>query len=140
MPPAGIDPRQMARMMRSMGIDVRDIGPVDEVVVRTASRDYVFRKPQVSIMKAQGQETWQVVGTPSTVERPSKSAAAAAPAAGVAPAAARPAVSAAPRAALDIPAEDVEMVASQTGCTKAAALAALQACDGDLAKAILHLS
>ena len=73
-----MDPRQMSMMMKKLGIDVRDIEGVQRVVVHTASKDYVFDKATVSVMKAQGVETWQVSGKPRTVEK----GAAAAPAAG----------------------------------------------------------
>src|SRR5687767_11777383 len=65
----GIDPRQMAMMMRKMGVEMRDIEGVQEVLVRTATKEYRFRKASVSVMKAQGTETWQVQGKPEVVDR-----------------------------------------------------------------------
>jgi hypothetical protein len=46
----GMDPRQMSMMMKKLGIDVRDIEGVQQVVVRTAAKDYVFDKATVSVM------------------------------------------------------------------------------------------
>lgn len=63
-----MDPRQMAMAMKRMGIDMRDVSDVVEVVVRTPAKEYVFTRPAVSIMKAQGQETWQVIGSPKVRE------------------------------------------------------------------------
>lgn len=142
---AGMDPRQMSMMMKKFGIDVREIDGVQSVTVRTASKDYVFDKASVSVMKAQGVETWQVSGLPRTVERttqpgpapasPSKSSTLPAPAT---------ASSSISDSSLEtppvIPDADIDLVAKETGRSKADALAALQATNGDLAEAILRLS
>jgi nascent polypeptide-associated complex subunit alpha len=133
-----MDPRQMSMMMKKLGIDVRDIEGVQQVVVRTASKDYVFDKATVSVMKAQGVETWQVSGKPRTVERssdgPSISASSSSPAPALAPAlvAAEPEYVAEPA--------DIALVAQETGKSPAEARAALVATKGDLAEAILRLS
>lgn len=65
-PGLGTDPRQMAAMMKRMGIDMRDIPGVTEVVIRTKTQEYVFSRASVSVVKGQGQETWQVQGTPKS--------------------------------------------------------------------------
>ncbi len=127
----GMDPRQMSMMMKKLGIDVRDVEGVQSVTVRTATKDYVFDKASVSVMKAQGVETWQVSGKPRTVERSS---------AGPAPdAASNPPPPPAPEATLVIPDEDVGLVAKETGRSPAEARAALEATKGDLAEAIVRL-
>ena len=141
----GMDPRQMSMMMKKLGIDVRDIEGVQSVTVRTATKDYVFDKASVSVMKAQGTETWQVSGKPRIVEHggpgaPASPSPATAPS-GKAPAQA-PAVGAAapPPAVLDISREDIALVMKETGRSHAEAKAALEATQGDLAQAILDLS
>jgi nascent polypeptide-associated complex subunit alpha len=126
MPGIGGDPRQMAQMMRRFGIDVKEIEDVQEVVVRTASKDYVFSKASVSVMKAQGVETWQVSGKPKVVEKGT----------GVAPA---PTPAPEPAATYEPSGEDVALVAKETGKTAAAARQALVEANGDLAEAILRL-
>lgn len=139
MPGLGGDPRQMAMMMRKLGIDVKEIEGVQQVVVRTATKEYVFDKASVSVMKAQGVETWQVSGKPKVVER---GVAASAPSSGPSASAPAPAVDQ-PRAAdtvLPITAEDVALVVKETGRSPAEAKAALEATKGDLAEAILRLS
>lgn len=128
----GMDPRQMSMMMKKLGIDVRDVEGVQSVIVRTATKDYVFDKASVSVMKAQGVETWQVSGKPRTVER---SSAAPAPDAASSP----PPPPAAQEAPLVIPDEDVRLVAQETGRSPAEARAALEATKGDLAEAIVRL-
>lgn len=139
----------MSMMMKKFGIDVRDIEGVQQVVVRTAAKDYVFDKASVSVMKAQGVETWQVSGkprvvehgtgpssVPSTVANATGAPAAMAPTASAGTAASVPAV---PDAPLVIPDDDVALVAKETGRTPAEARAALQATNGDLAEAIVKL-
>lgn len=151
MPGLGGDPRQMAQMMRRLGIDVKEIEDVQEVVVRTATKDYVFSKASVSVMKAQGVETWQVSGKPKTIEKGPGAAAPAATAGTVMPPRSSPSATvAAPSAAgVPVPAdeptayepsgEDVALVAKETGKTAAAARQALVEANGDLAEAILRL-
>lgn len=112
LPGAGMDPRQMSMMMKKLGIDVDEIEGVHEVVVKTADRDYVFKDASVSVMKAQGTETWQVSGAPEVVEHDVQIA--------VSP-------------------EDVAMVMEQCGCDEATARSALEE-TGDLAEAIVKLS
>ncbi|HVL47057.1 MAG TPA: nascent polypeptide-associated complex protein [Candidatus Thermoplasmatota archaeon] len=115
----GMNAKQLARMMKQMGIEVEDLEDVQEVVIRTADKEYVFDSAEVTIMRSQGTETWQVVGEPE--ERPRGSAAPAAPA--------KPAFTE----------EDVDLVASQAGVDKAAARKALEATGGAPAEAILKL-
>lgn len=129
----------MSMMMKKLGIDVRDIEGVQSVTVRTATKDYVFDKASVSVMKAQGTETWQVSGKPRVVERasggpvggPGSTAPASAPPAPQMPAEVEP--------PLVISGEDVALVAKETGRSPAEARAALEATKGDLAEAIVRL-
>jgi nascent polypeptide-associated complex subunit alpha len=136
-----MDPRQMSMMMKKLGIDVRDIDGVQQVVVRTATKDYVFDKATVSVMKAQGVETWQVSGKPRTVERSGAPgvAAGASGSAGAAVAAPVPAA-AASEEAYEPTADDIALVAKETGKGLAESRAALVQTKGDLAEAILRLS
>jgi len=128
----GVDPRQMAMMMRKLGIDVKELDDVQEVVVRTASKEYRFRRPTVSVMKAQGTETWQVQGKAEVVER-----------AGAAPSSPAPAASSSPAVAaspVEIPEEDVRLVAKEAKVDLATARKTLQATNGDIAEAIVRLA
>lgn len=130
MPGLGGDPRQMAMMMRKLGIDVKEIEDVQQVVVRTATKEYVFDRASVSVMKAQGVETWQVSGKPRIVDKSS-------PAQAAPPAINQPAAA---DTVLPISPEDVALVVKETGKSPAEAKAALEATKGDLAEAILRLS
>lgn len=110
---AGMDPRQLSTMMKKLGIDVRDIPDVQEVVIRTPARDYVFDRATVSVMRAQGVETWQVSGKPAVRDHDVR---------------------------LAVGADDVRMVMEQAGCDEGAARKALEATGGDIAEAIVKLS
>lgn len=112
-PGMGGNPRQMAMMMKKLGIDVTDVDGVQEIVIKTANKDYVFSQAQVTIMKAPGSETWQISGTPKEVAHEVR---------------------------LAISDDDVAMVAEQTGADPADARKALEAAGGDLAEAIVSLS
>lgn len=107
-----LDPRQMNQMMKRLGIDIREIPNVTEVVIRTPTQEYLFSKPDVSIMTAQGQRTFQVVGEPTLRTREAK---------------------------IEISDADVRLVAEQTGRSIEDARSALEATKGDIAEAILRL-
>ncbi len=109
----GMDPRQMSMMMKKLGINVEDIDDVQEVVVRTPTKDYVFTNCGVSVMRAQGSETWTIQGKPKVQEHEVK---------------------------LVASAEDVAMVMEQTGASEEDVRKALEASNGDLAEAIVSLS
>ena len=137
-----MDPRQMSMMMKKLGIDVRDVEGVQEVVVRTATKDYVFDKASVSVMKAQGVETWQVSGKPRTVEKPGSASGQAqpTPSKAIPPNAPSAAAAVAGEEAYEPATDDIALVAKETGKGLAESKAALVATKGDLAEAILRLS
>jgi nascent polypeptide-associated complex subunit alpha len=124
------DTRQMAAMMKRMGIEMRDVEQVEEVVVRTATKEYRFKRPEVSIMKAQGQETWQIQGKAVASDR----------AGAAVPPPAVPSVSSAPAAPYAPSPDDVKVVMEAAKVPEAKACEALLATGGDLAEAILRLS
>lgn len=111
--PGGMDPRQMSMMMKKLGINVDEIDGVQEIVIKTADKDYVFTDATVSVMKAQGTETWQISGTPEVRTHEVK---------------------------LQISQDDVLMVVEQTGKDEDTARKALEDANGDLAEAIVALS
>jgi len=63
----GLDSRKMQQMMKQMGIDIDELD-AEEVIIRTADKELVFDSPDVQHMDAQGQDTYNVVGTPETRE------------------------------------------------------------------------
>jgi nascent polypeptide-associated complex subunit alpha len=121
----GLDPSKMKQMMQQMGIDIEEID-AREVVIRTPDGDLVFDDAEVQKMDAQGQETYQVVGSPE--HRASGAGAGGS------------------NDATDddggaggIPDDDVDLVAQRTGVGRSAAREALEAADGDLAAAVERL-
>ena len=120
MMPRGVNPRQMQQAMKKMGITQEEWDDVDEVIISRAGKSYVFKKPAVTSVTMQGQETFQIVGDYKMVEGQ------------VAPAAAGPKKP-------DIPDEDVELVASQANVSPEEARKALEECGGEPAEAIIKL-
>lgn len=112
-----MNPRQMKRMMRQLGIDTEDISDVEEIVIKTASKDYVFYGATVTKMTVQGQTTFQILGEPRIVEKASQTA----------------------PEEVTIPDEDVKLVAEKAGVSEEEARRALQECGGEPAEAIIRL-
>lgn len=115
----GMNPKRLAAMMRQMGIDMEDLDPVEEVIIRLPDREIVFHDASVQKMTAQGSTTWQISGTPQ--ERPRTPAEPAAP------------------VKLDISDEDVELVAQQANVSKEEARKALEEANGQPAEALVKL-
>jgi nascent polypeptide-associated complex subunit alpha len=144
----GGNPRQLAMMMKKLGIDVEEIEGVEEVVVRTKTHEYRFAKASVSIMRAHGTETWQIVGKPSKKERaaagaqdtPPARAQGSTPASGSAGGLKNPMGEAGPTPPLEVSDDDVKFVMKETGKDAATCRKALEASGGDLAEAIVRLS
>jgi nascent polypeptide-associated complex subunit alpha len=132
----GMNPRKMKQMMEQMGIDLTEI-EAEEVIVRTADEELYFDDAQVQRMDAQGQETYQVVGSPET--RPRTDEGAATDDTEPADEATDTDDEAATEATGGVPDADVEIVAARTGATEDAAREALEATDGDLAAAVERL-
>ncbi|HEY1197264.1 MAG TPA: nascent polypeptide-associated complex protein [Thermoplasmata archaeon] len=121
--------RQMQLMMRRMGMTTEDVPDVEEVIVRTKTKDHVFRSPEVTILTVQGVRTYQVVGNPEV--RP-RSVGAPPPSAGAAPAAA-------PVAPSGPPEEDIHLVMEQANVSREEAIEALFQAKGAPAEAILQI-
>lgn len=115
LPGAGMNPKQLKQMQRSMkqmGMDMKDVKGVTEVVIKLKNKEILIKNPKVNLMNFMGQQTYQITGKvkEQSVE-----------------------------AELEIPDDDVELVSTQTGTTKEEALKALKAAGGDLAEAIMKL-
>lgn len=111
-----MNPRDAKRMMQRMGMNMEGVDEVEEVIIRTPTKEIVIEAPEVAIVNVQGQKIFQVAGG-KVSERVSQRQAAA------------------PTASE----EDVQLVAGQTGKSLEKARDALAECGGDLAKAILLL-
>jgi nascent polypeptide-associated complex subunit alpha len=109
-----VNPREAKRMMQRMGLNMDAMTDVEQVIIRTRSKEITIEQPEVAMLEMQGQKIFQVTGgkiTEKTAERKPS---------GVAE-------------------EDVRLVADQTGKSLEEARKALEECQGDLAKAILLL-
>ena len=124
-----MNPRKMQQMMKQMGIDVDELDAEEVVIRKSDGEELVFDQPDITVMDARGQETYQVVGEPTTRE-----STAGAVEAGTAESAESEGESAA-----GIPDDDVEIVAMRTGASEDDAREALEATDGDLAAAVERL-
>ena len=62
-----INPRQLEKAMKQMGMQTKQID-ADEVIIKTADMDIVINNPNVTLMNAMGQESYQIVG--DAEERP----------------------------------------------------------------------
>ena len=109
--PGGMNPKQMQKMMKRMGIKVDELD-VTEVIIKCVDKDIIIANPQVVKTTVQGQDMFQVSGDITESEG---------------------------EVSLDVSDEDVKMVAEQAGVPEAKAIAALEASNGDLAQAILDL-
>lgn len=115
-PGLGMNPKQMKQMqrqMKKMGMDMKDLPGALEVVIKFKDKEIIISEPEVNIMVAMGQETYQIVGESREVAIEHE---------------------------IVIPDEDVEMVANQASVSKEKAKEALKEANGDLAEAIMNLS
>jgi nascent polypeptide-associated complex subunit alpha len=97
--------------MDRMGINMKEIDGVEEVIIRTSSKDIHIHGAQVSEVNAQGSRIFQVMGEVEEVERERKK----------------------------FSEEDILLVQQQANVTKEKAVVALEESDGEVAKAILRL-
>ena len=98
-------------MMKRFGINVKNIDNVEKVIIQTDTKEYIINDAEVTIMDAQGQKTYQVTGKAQIKELEGQ-----------------------------IPQQDIDLVAEQTGKSKEQAKKALKETNGDIAEAILKLS
>lgn len=120
----GMSPKQMARMMKKMGIEQTDVSGVKEVIIRFEDKEWVISDAQVSMIKQAGSESFQVSGTKT--ERGLTSG----------PVSSEQEM---PTKEIEIPIEDAALVAGQTGVDIEVAKEVLRETEGDLAAAILKL-
>ncbi|MFW9805170.1 MAG: nascent polypeptide-associated complex protein [Candidatus Thorarchaeota archaeon] len=124
----GMSPKQMARMMKKMGIEQKEIDGVKEVIIRFADKEWVISNVQLTMIKQAGTESYQVVGTKNERGLSGKTEATKEDTQIVEP-----------EKKIEIPMEDAALVASQTGVDIQVAKQALEETGGDLADAILKL-
>ena len=113
----GINPRQMQKQMRAMGITQTPVSDAVEVIIRCKDKEIVISNPSVTCITMQGAKTYDINGNVS--ERPLGA-------------------SSEPTGPIFAD-EDIELVMSQTNCDRDKAIAALKDCDGQPAEAIIKI-
>ena len=107
-----INDRNARRMMDRMGIEQKEVANVEEVIIRTSTKDLVIRGANVSEVNFQGNRIFQVAGEVEEVAKETKK----------------------------FSDEDIMLVQQQANASREKAMAALEQSDGEVAKAILLLT
>jgi nascent polypeptide-associated complex subunit alpha len=107
-----MDNRQARRAMERLGIDMKEVPDVQEVIIRTADRELHITNATVSEVNAQGNRVFQVAGEVEESEVEKKA----------------------------FNEEDIVLVQQQAGVNRERAVAALTEADGEVARAILKLT
>jgi len=63
--PGGMNPKNMGRMMRQMGIKNEELN-ASKVTIETDGKKIIFNNPQVQVMEVQGQKTYTIIGDTTT--------------------------------------------------------------------------
>jgi len=59
--PGGMNPKNMGRMMKQMGIKNDELN-ASKVIIETDGKTIVFENPSVQVMEVQGQKTYTIMG------------------------------------------------------------------------------
>ena len=105
--------REMRRMLDKMGLEMKDLGNIEEVIIKTETKELYLLKPQVVEMKGKDSTIFQVVAT--DIEEKQR----------------------------DVPVlkeEDITLVMQQANVSREKAIQALIDAKGDMAQAILNLT
>ena len=105
--------REMRRMLDRMGLEMKEVNNVQEVIIKTDTKEIIITKPAVTEMKAKDNSIFQVIAD-SYEERE-----------------------------LEVPVfsqDDITLVAQQANVSTEEATKALTEAKGDLARAILLLT
>src|ERR671938_588185 len=105
--------REMRRMLDKMGLEMKDLGDIEEVIIKTDTKEIYLTKPQIIEMKGKDNTIFQVIAT--DIEERQR----------------------------EIPVfkeEDIILVMQQANVTKEKAVHALTDTKGDIAQAILDLT
>ncbi len=119
-----MDSRRARRMMNQMGMKMDELGDIKRVILQSDKREIIIEGPQVTSINVQGTKMYQVAGGRETEGKPSTVAAR---------------VTEPEEAPLEIPEEDILLVAQQANVSIEVAKRALEDNEGDLAQAIIKL-
>ena len=107
----GMNPREMQKAMKRLGIKQEEI-EAEVVIIKTAGKDLIIKNPHVTKMDMMGQESLQIVGDITEVEK---------------------------NVSAEINEDDISTVVDQASCSREEAIKAIEESDGNLAEAILKL-
>ncbi|MBS3060204.1 MAG: nascent polypeptide-associated complex protein [DPANN group archaeon] len=110
--PGGMNPAQISRMMKQLGIKQEEVDAT-EVIIKTPQGNIVVRQPSVMVIEAQGKKTFQVMG--NVTEESAE-------------------------AGPQFTDDDVKLVMEKTGKSETEARNALESTNGDLTEAIMKLT
>ena len=105
--------REMRRMLDKMGLEMKEMGEIEEVVIRTETKELYLIKPQVVEMKGKDSTIFQIIAV--DIEEKER----------------------------EIPTfkeEDIILVMQQASSSREKAIMALTDTKGDIAQAILNLT
>ncbi len=105
--------REMRRMLDKMGLEMKEIGNIEEVIIKTETKELYLIKPQVVEMKGKDSTIFQVVA--ADIEEKE-------------------------REVPSLKEEDIILVMQQSNVTREKATQALIDAKGDMAQAILNLT
>lgn len=105
--------REMRRMLDKMGLEMKDLGNIEEVIIKTETKELYLMKPQVVEMKGKDSTIFQVVATDIEEKQ---------------------------REVPVLKEEDIILVMQQANVTREKAIQALIDAKGDMAQAILNLT
>ena len=105
--------REMRRMLDKMGLEMKDLGNIEEVIIKTETKEFYLMKPQVVEMKGKDSTIFQVVATDIEEKQ---------------------------REVPVLKEEDIILVMQQANVTREKAIQALIDAKGDMAQAILNLT
>lgn len=114
-----MNPTEMKRMLKRMGIsaDIEEINDAERVLIeRKGESNIVVENPVITMMKMKGETVLYIYGEVKEVKKEQK-----------------------PSQQIQIPEEDVQLVASEAGVGLEEARKALEATNGDIAQAIMLL-
>jgi nascent polypeptide-associated complex subunit alpha len=105
--------REMSPMLDKMGLEMKDLGSIEEVIIKTETKELYLIKPQVVEMKGKDSTIFQVVATDIEEKE---------------------------RETPSLKDEDIVLVMQQANVSREKAIQALVDAKGDMAKAILNLT
>jgi nascent polypeptide-associated complex subunit alpha len=105
--------REMRRMLDKMGLEMKEMANVEEVIIKTDTKELYLIKPQVIEMKGKDSTIFQVVATDIEEKQ---------------------------REVPSFKEEDIILVMQQAGVSREKAINALTESKGDMAQAILSLT